>query len=59
MLRPQTIPGRGSDVPRHQFSVVGLVGCVLLAVNLPWTSMAAGAAVLAAGAAIRAVRRPR
>ena len=26
MLRPQTIPGRGSEVPRHQFSVAGLVG---------------------------------
>ena len=27
MLRPQEIPGRGSDAPNHQFWLVGLVGC--------------------------------
>jgi APA family basic amino acid/polyamine antiporter len=39
--------------------VVGLAGCVLLAVNLPWTSVVAGATVLAVGVAIRAVRLRR
>ena len=51
-----TLPGRpaGKLLP-----VVGLAGCVLLAVNLPWTSVVAGAAVLAVGIAIRAVRLRR
>jgi APA family basic amino acid/polyamine antiporter len=48
-----TLPGRAVT---KLLPVVGLVGCVLLAVNLPWSSVAAGAAVLAAGAAIWAVR---
>ncbi|MFF5144012.1 APC family permease [Streptomyces sp. NPDC013157] len=37
--------------------VVGLLGCVILAFALPVTSVAAGAAVLAVGAAAYAVRR--
>jgi APA family basic amino acid/polyamine antiporter len=51
-----TLPGRavGKLLP-----AVGLAGCVLLAVNLPWTAVIAGAAVLAAGAGLRALRRPR
>jgi basic amino acid/polyamine antiporter, APA family len=36
-------------------NVVGLVACVALIAALPWTSVAAGAAVLAAGLAGRAV----
>jgi APA family basic amino acid/polyamine antiporter len=39
--------------------VVGLAGCVLLAINLPLTSVAVGAGVLAVGIAIRAVRLRR
>jgi APA family basic amino acid/polyamine antiporter len=51
-----TLPGRAAGrVP----PVVGLVGCVLLAVNLPWTSVAVGAGVLAVGIAIRVVRLRR
>jgi APA family basic amino acid/polyamine antiporter len=51
-----TLPGRpaGKLLP-----LIGLAGCVLLAVNLPWTSVVAGAAVLAVGVAIRAVRLRR
>ncbi len=45
-------PGRRRVVP-----VLGLCGCVLLAVFLPAASVAGGAAVLAAGAAIYAVRQ--
>jgi APA family basic amino acid/polyamine antiporter len=37
--------------------LVGLTGCVLLAVNLPWPSAVAGAGVIAVGAAIWAVRQ--
>ena len=36
--------------------VVGLAGCVLLALNLPGAAVVAGAAVLAAGVLIRLVR---
>jgi APA family basic amino acid/polyamine antiporter len=39
--------------------VVGLAGCVLLAVNLPLASVLAGAAVLAVGIAVYAVRLRR
>ncbi|GGX62234.1 APC family permease [Streptomyces minutiscleroticus] len=35
----------------------GLVGCVALAFSLPWTSVAAGAGVIGAGAAVYALRR--
>jgi APA family basic amino acid/polyamine antiporter len=38
-------------------AALGLIGCVLLALTLPWRSSAAGAAVLAAGAIVHAVRR--
>ena len=51
-----TLPGAAG---RELLPVVGLAGCLLLAVNLPWTSVVAGAAVLAAGIAIRAVRLRR
>lgn len=44
-------------------NVVGLVGCLLLAFTLPWTSVLAGLAVFAVGLAARAIRmavdRPR
>ena len=36
--------------------VVGAVGCVILAVTLPWQSVVAGAAVVLVGVAYRAVR---
>ena len=49
----------GGHVPRI-VAGVGLVGCVLLAVNLPAATAFAGAAVLAAGALVYAWRnRPR
>jgi APA family basic amino acid/polyamine antiporter len=51
-----TLSGRA---PGKLLPVVGLVGCVLLALNLPWTSIVAGAGVLAVGIAIRAVRLRR
>lgn len=38
---------------------VGLVGCLVLACALPWTSVVSGIAVLAVGAAAYAVRRAR
>ncbi|MGE2716847.1 APC family permease [Mycolicibacterium litorale] len=38
---------------------VGLVGCLVVAFALPWTSVVAGLAVLAAGALVYAVRRAR
>ncbi|WP_193044575.1 APC family permease [Mycolicibacterium baixiangningiae] len=38
---------------------VGLAGCLVLAFALPWTSVLAGATVLAAGALAYAVRRAR
>jgi APA family basic amino acid/polyamine antiporter len=48
-----TLPGPART---RLLPVLGLAGCVLLAVNLPWPSVAAGAAVLAAGALTWAVR---
>jgi APA family basic amino acid/polyamine antiporter len=51
-----TLPG---PLRTRLLPVVGLAGCVLLAVNLPWPSVAAGAAVLAAGAAVWLVRARR
>jgi APA family basic amino acid/polyamine antiporter len=47
-----TLPGRGRGV-----AVVGLVGCLLLALSLPWRSVVAGLGVLAAGALWFGVRR--
>jgi APA family basic amino acid/polyamine antiporter len=48
-----TLPGR---IAGKLLPVVGLAGCLLLAGNLPWTSIVAGLAVLAAGAVLRAAR---
>ena len=39
--------------------VVGLAGCVVLALTLPWPSVVAGSAVLATGALLHAARRLR
>jgi APA family basic amino acid/polyamine antiporter len=39
--------------------VVGLAGCVLLAVSLPWPSTVSGTAVLGAGAVVWSLRRRR
>jgi basic amino acid/polyamine antiporter, APA family len=49
-----TLPGSAAA---KALPAIGLAGCVLLAANLPWPSVVAGAAVLAIGAAIRGVRR--
>ncbi|MBA2948084.1 APC family permease [Streptomyces himalayensis] len=43
---------------RRALPVVGLLGCLLLAFSLPFTSVAAGVGVLAAGMVAYAVRRP-
>jgi len=51
-----TLPGRAAG---KLLPVVGLAGCVLLAINLPLTSVTVGAGVLAVGVAIRAVRLRR
>jgi APA family basic amino acid/polyamine antiporter len=48
-----TLPGRGSNV----LAAVGLGGCVILALSLPWPSVVAGVAVLAAGALWYTIRR--
>jgi APA family basic amino acid/polyamine antiporter len=48
-----TLPGRGRNV----LAAIGLVGCVVLAGSLPWPSLVAGVAVLAAGAVWFAARR--
>ncbi|MCL7459354.1 APC family permease [Micromonospora sp. MSM11] len=50
-------PGR--RLPVRALAVLGLVGCLLLAVNLPPASVLAGAAVLAAGALWYALRPRR
>ncbi|GAB3267751.1 APC family permease [Microbacterium lacusdiani] len=39
--------------------VLGAIGCVVLAFTLPWQSVAAGAAVVAIGLALRAIRLMR
>ncbi|MER5458201.1 APC family permease [Micromonospora sp. NPDC002389] len=46
-------------LPVRALAVVGLVGCILLAVNLPLTSVLAGLGVLALGAAWYALRPTR
>jgi APA family basic amino acid/polyamine antiporter len=51
----QTIPHR--LYPRA-LQALGVVGCVVLVATLPPTSVVAGAAVLAVGVALRAIRRP-
>ncbi len=43
--------------PPRVVPVVGLVGCLTLAVTLPWSSVAAGAVVVAVGAVAYALRR--
>lgn len=48
-------PGR--KLPVQALAVLGLAGCLLLAVNLPLTSVVAGFGVLAVGAAWYALRR--
>jgi APA family basic amino acid/polyamine antiporter len=45
--------------PVRVVPAVGVLGCVALALALPWPSLTAGAAVLAVGAAIYALRRWR
>ena len=49
-----TLPGRRR---RRALPALGLAGCVVLACTLPAGSVVAGAAVLAAGAAVWAIRR--
>jgi len=39
--------------------VLGAVGCVVLAVTLPWTAVVAGLGVLVVGLALRAATRRR
>nr|WP_269440576.1 APC family permease [Micromonospora tarapacensis] len=48
---------RGRRLPVQSLAVAGLLGCLLLAVSLPRTSVLAGFAVLAVGAAGYALRR--
>jgi APA family basic amino acid/polyamine antiporter len=45
--------------PPRAVPVVGFAGCLVLAASLPAASVAWGCAVLAAGAAVWAVRRRR
>ncbi|MGV9712438.1 APC family permease [Gordonia sp. NPDC003424] len=47
----------GGRIPARAVAVAGIVGCVLLAVTLPWRSVAAGAVVLLIGWMIWWVRR--
>ncbi|MER7439360.1 APC family permease [Micromonospora avicenniae] len=48
---------RGRKLPVQALAVLGLAGCLLLAANLPLTSVVAGFGVLAIGAAWYALRR--
>jgi APA family basic amino acid/polyamine antiporter len=57
-LAAVTQPRVERRVPRA-FSVAGAIGCLVLAVTLPWTSVVAGVAVFAVGAGIRLVVRGR
>ncbi len=41
------------------FAVVGLVGCIVLVVALPWQSIVAGLAVVALGIVVRLAGRSR
>jgi APA family basic amino acid/polyamine antiporter len=50
-----TLPGRGRNV----LAAIGLVGCVVLAGSLPWPSLVAGVAVLAAGGGLKIVTSSR
>ena len=53
-----TQSGEHRRYPRA-LQLLGLLGCVVLALTLPWQSAAAGAAVVALGCAGRAVRLQR
>ena len=53
-----TPTGRSTSRPRA-LNVIGLVGCVVLAVTLPWTSAVTAAALLALALIVRAVRTGR
>jgi APA family basic amino acid/polyamine antiporter len=46
-----------ATLARRPLPWLGLAGCLVLAFALPWTSVAAGAGVLAVGAAAYAIRR--
>jgi APA family basic amino acid/polyamine antiporter len=41
---------------RRVVPVAGLIGCLVLAASLPWTSVAAGLAVVAAGVLLYVLR---
>jgi APA family basic amino acid/polyamine antiporter len=51
------------DPDRRRFprvlQIVGMVGCAILVLTLPWAAVIAGAAVYAAGVCYRAVRMVR
>jgi APA family basic amino acid/polyamine antiporter len=51
-----TLPGEDLRWPRA-LTVLGVAGCLLLAFSLPWESVLAGAAVVAAGAIVFGLRR--
>jgi basic amino acid/polyamine antiporter, APA family len=51
-----TQPGERRRWPRA-LNVVGLAGCLVLVVTLPWSAIVAGAAVIAVGVAVRALAR--
>lgn len=48
----------GTSAVGRASALLGLLGCLLLAVVLPWSSVATGSAVVALGAASFVVRRP-
>ncbi len=50
---------REENPPPRAIPLLGLVGCAVLAVTLPWRSVAWGAAVLAAGVVVWFVRKSR
>ncbi|MET0198850.1 MAG: amino acid permease [Rhodococcus fascians] len=50
---------RAEGRPARLVPVIGLVGCLVLAFSLPVSSVAVGAGVLAAGAAVYALRKRR
>jgi APA family basic amino acid/polyamine antiporter len=53
-----TLPqARGRRLPTRLVAAVGLAGCLVLAACVPWQSLLAGAAVLAAGMLARQARR--
>ena len=55
-LAALTQPATDRRYPRW-LQVLGLVGCAVLAVTLPWQAAAAGAAVVLVGVALRAITR--